>query len=39
MASIKVNVGGSNKDVVDVLENMVGESICDGTWAGESCVR
>lgn len=38
MANIKVKVGGSKKDVVDVLENMAGDSMCDGTWAGDSGV-
>ncbi len=38
MANIKVKVGGSKKDVVDELENMAGDSMCDGTWAGDSGV-
>ncbi len=38
MANIKFKVGGSKKDVVDVLENMAGDSMCDGTWAGYSSV-
>ncbi len=38
MANIKVKVGGSKKDVVDELENMAGDSMCDGTWAGDFSV-
>ena len=38
MASFAVKVGSSKEEIVEMLEDMVADSQCDGTWAGEGRV-
>ena len=35
MARFKVKADGSKKDVLNALKDMEGDSMCDGTWAGD----
>ena len=38
MTTIEVKVGGTKEEIVAMLEDMVGDSQCDGSWAGEGQV-
>ena len=36
MAELKFKVGGDIEDVAKALDDMEGDSMCDGTWAADT---